>query len=226
MAGLRRLMSVAPVAGLSAGAVLAVLQFFAIRPMIQVAEVYETALQHAGQLPPDHPLEWQPTQGLERVGYTVASTLFLGVGYAALVFGLASLLGLRIGARQGLLLGIAAFACVSLAPSLGLPPKPPGVQGAELNAAQVWWAATAGATAIGLALVAFAKGRWMWRVAGVVVMLLPHLIGPPSVAPPLTDALRALSVKFAIVSIVTQGAFWIVLGTTGGWCTARTAAQR
>jgi cobalt transporter subunit CbtA len=226
LAGFRRLMRVALVAGLSAGAVLAALQFFAIRPMIQVAEVYETALQHAGKLPPDNPLEWQPTEGLERVGYTVASTLLLGVGYAALVFGLASLLGLRIGAREGLLLGIAAFACVSLAPSLGLPPRPPGVEGAELNAAQAWWTATAGATAIGLALIAFAKGRSMWRAAGVGVMLLPHLVGPPSVAPPLTDALRALSVKFALVSIVTQGAFWVVLGTTGGWFTARTAAQQ
>lgn len=226
MAAFRRLVTVALVAGLSAGAVLAVLQFFAIRPMIQAAEVHETALQRAGKLPPDNPLEWQPNEGLERVGYTVASTLFLGVGYAALVFGLASLTGLRMGAREGLVLGIAAFACVSLAPSLGLPPKPPGVQGAELNAAQVWWAATACATAIGLALIAFAKGRWMWWVAGVAVILAPHLVGPPPVAPPLTNALRQLSIEFAIVSVATQGVFWAVLGTTGGWFTARTAAQQ
>lgn len=221
-------MIVALVAGLTSGGVLAVMQFVAIRPMIRTAEVYETQLQHEGRLPPDNPLEWQPTDGVERVSYTVVSTVFLAVGYAALVFGLASLMGLHMGVREGLLLGLAAFACVSLAPSVGLPPKPPGVQGAELNAAQVWWAATACATAIGLALVAFARGRWVWigRFAGVIVILLPHLVGPPPVVPPLTEALRTLSAKFAIVSIVTQGVFWVVLGTTGGWLAARAAAPR
>jgi cobalt transporter subunit CbtA len=216
-------MTIALVAGLTAGAVLAAIQFVAIRPMIQTAEVYETQLQHEGKLPPDNPLEWQPNEGFERIGYTIASTLFLGVGYAALVFGLANLLQLRMGLREGLLLGLAAFACVSLAPSTGLPPKPPGVQGAELNAAQTWWAGTACATAIGLALIAFARGRWIWlvRLAGVLVILLPHIIGPPPVVPPLTDALRTLSAKFAIISIATQGVFWVVLGATGGWVAAR-----
>ena len=31
--------------------------------------------------------EWQPAEGMERVGYTVMSTLLLGVGYAALLLG-------------------------------------------------------------------------------------------------------------------------------------------
>jgi cobalt transporter subunit CbtA len=225
--GFRRLMTVALVAGLTSGAVLAVVQFYAIRPMIQRAEVYEAELRGAGKLPPDNPLEWQPTDGLERVGYTLAATLLLGVGYAALVFGLSDVMRLHIGVREGLLLGLAAFACVSLAPSVGLPPKPPGVEGAELNAAQTWWTGTACATAIGLALMALARGRWIWiwRLAGVLVILLPHLVGPPPVVPPLTESLRALSVRFAAVSVATQGVFWVVLGTVGGWCTARASAQ-
>jgi cobalt transporter subunit CbtA len=160
----------------------------------------------------------------------VISTLLLSVGYAALLFGIVDLMSLRVGPRDGLLLGLAAFACVALAPAAGLPPKPPGVQGAELNAAQIWWASTAVATAIGLGLIAFARGRWMWWVVGALVIAAPHLVGAPPVAPPMTEALRALSAKFAIASVATQLVFWLVLGGAGGYfyvrSTSRVSARR
>lgn len=219
--GFRRLMSIVLIAGIAAGAVLAALQFVAIRPMIQRAEVYETELVRSGRLPHEDEHEWQPAEGIERVGYTVMSTLLMGVGYGALLLGGASLLSLRLRPREGLLLGLAGFACFALAPAFGLPPKPPGVAGAELNSAQIWWTLTAGATAVGLALIGLARGRWSWRVVGVLLIAAPHLYGAPPVSPPLTDALRDLSRQFAAVSIATQLAFWLTLGGVGGFLFAR-----
>src|SRR5437868_8564451 len=78
MDGFRRLMTVVLITGIVAGAVLAALQLIAIRPMIQVAEVYETQLRDAGKLRPEDSMEWQPSQGFERIGYTIASTVLLG----------------------------------------------------------------------------------------------------------------------------------------------------
>src|SRR5438270_1844734 len=42
-----------------------------------------------------------------------------------------------INTRQGALWDLAAFACVSLAPALGLPPQPPGVVVADLHQRQL-----------------------------------------------------------------------------------------
>ena len=225
MEGFRRLMTIVLIAGIAAGALLAALQFVAIRPMIHRAEVYETELVKAGRLPPENDHEWQPAEGTERVGYTVMSTLLLGVGYAAMLLGGANLLSLRIRLREGLLLGFAGFACFALAPALGLPPKPPGVAGAELNAAQIWWALTACATAAGLSLIALARGRWPWRIVGLLLIVAPHLYGAPPVAPPLTDALRDLSRQFAAISVATQLAFWLTLGGVGGFLLAKPASR-
>jgi cobalt transporter subunit CbtA len=218
-------MTVALIAGLTSGAVLFVFQFFAIRPMIELAEVYEKQLIEAGKLPHEDPNEWQPSEGVERVGYTAISTLLLSVGYAAVLFGLANLLPLRVGTREGLMLGLAAFACFALAPAIGLPPKPPGVQGAELNAAQLWWASTAVATAIGLAVIFFARGRWTWWVVAALIIAAPHLIGAPPVAPAMTENLHHLSVMFALMSVATQFVFWLVLGTVGGYYYGRSGMR-
>ena len=90
-----------------------------------------------------------------------------------------------------------------------------------MHTAQIWWAATALATAVGLGLIYRARGAWSWRVAGVACLLAPHLVGAPravgSSAVP-ADLIR----HFAIVVVATQGVFWLSLGALGSHLYART----
>src|SRR4029077_17173675 len=98
------------------------------------------------------------------------------------LLGLASLIGLELDVRRGIQLGVAGFLCVALAPSLGLPPRPPGVAGPDLQAAQVWWVGTVALSRVGLWLLASAGRSRLARGGGVLTLAIPHLIGAP-VAP-------------------------------------------
>ena len=153
------------------------------------------------------------------------TTIFTGIGFAAILFGWLALSGARVNARSGALWGLVAFASFGLAPALGLPPQPPGKPVAGVAVRQIWWIGTALATASGLWLVAGQKRTWLLRIAGIVCFLLPHLIGAPvgrghNVVP------AQLIRRFAITSLLTTGIFWLVLGITGGFlrrwrCSAR-----
>jgi cobalt transporter subunit CbtA len=220
----RRLMTVVLVAGAGAGLLLAALQFVTVIPLIHRAEAYEHSQQrHAA--PAAHADQgWSPAEGIERSVYTVLGTVLTGIAFAALLFGAASLLGLDLDRRQGVWLGAAGFVCCALAPSLGLPPRPPGAPGAELHAAQAWWCATALATAFGLWASAHAGGRWTWRAAGVACLLAPHLLGAPrptGSGPVPSDLIR----QFAVVSVATQAVFWLLLGGFGSYLYMKVGAS-
>ncbi len=223
----RNLISVVVFAGIVSGLALAAVQQVAVRPLITIAEELE-AVSHVGHhgavADEDGTGEWTPADGAERLGFTVLGTVLTGIAYAALLFGVASLLSLSVDARRGLLLGLGGFACFALAPALGLPPKPPGVAGAELVAAQMWWASTALATATGLVLFARAGRRWSWWVIGAVVVVAPHVVGAPQAPRPDTEALRELGTRFAATSVATQAVFWVILGAVGGYLYARAFA--
>jgi cobalt transporter subunit CbtA len=215
-------MTVVLVAGASAGLLLAALQFVTVVPLIHTAEAYEqtehSSLAHAAH----GEAGWQPSEGAERITYTVLGTMLTGIAFSALLFGAASLLGLDLSGRRGLWLGLAGFASCALAPALGLPPRPPGVPGAELHAAQAWWCATALATAVGLWAITHADGKWTWRAAGVACLLAPHFLGAPHATG--TSLVPAdLSRQFAVVSVTTQAMFWLLLGVFGSRLYVRTA---
>jgi cobalt transporter subunit CbtA len=167
--------------------------------------------------------EWQPADGMERTMYTALGTGLTGIGFAALLFGVASALGLELTVTRGVWLGLIGFACCTLAPAIGLPPKPPGAAAADLHTSQLWWVGTAVATALGLLAIVRAHGWWTWRIGGMLIIALPHLIGAPepvgaSAVPP------ELSRQFAIASVATQAVFWILLGGIGGGLYARTCS--
>jgi cobalt transporter subunit CbtA len=211
----RRLLTVVLIAGTTAGLLLAALQLVTVVRLIHQAEAYEHG-EHseAGDAAPgEH--DWQPSDGLERTTYTVLGTMLTGIAYSALLFGVASLLGLELERRRGLWLGLAGFLCCALAPALGLPPRPPGVPRVALHAAQAWWCATALATAVGLWAMTQAEGKWTWRVAGLACLLCPHLIGAPQATG--TSIVPAdVSRSFVVASIATQAVFWVLLGGVGG----------
>lgn len=221
----RRLVTAALLAGTLAGGLLAALQIVTMGPLIVEAEGYERAAAAAEPASDHHAAaEWEPADGLERTGYTVLGTILTAIAYAAMALAVASLLGIELNLRRGVLLGLAGCACFTLAPALGLPPKPPGVAGAELHAAQIWWAGTAAATAVGAILLARGPAGWPWRVLGVAAILAPHVIGaPPPLEPPLVPA--ELITRFAVYSVATQTVFWLLLGAIGGAIAGRLAVR-
>lgn len=211
----RKLVSVVLLSGSIAGLLLFVVQHFTTYPLIEKAEVYESAarLRMPGM---DHDDEgWQPSNGLERNSFTALSTVLAAIGFAALLFGTAALVPLSLSWRKGALWGLAAFICVDLAPAWGLPPQPPGVPVADLYSRQLWWVATVIATAVALWLLLDRRKALPIRLMGLLVLVIPHAIGAP-VAVGESSVPSELIHRFEVLSILTAGIFWIALGSVGG----------
>jgi len=209
----RRIFATALLAGLIAGLFAAGAQRVKLVPLIEQAEIYEAAgHDHDGAA-------WEPSPGLERMAYTVLADVLTGIGFALILTGaiaVAGLAGHAVDARRGLLWGAAGFAAFTLAPSLGLPPLPPGAEAAELAARQTWWVAAALATAVGLGLIVFWR-PFIVKAAGAAILLLPHLIGAPHAEHPGGTVPGDIAAQFAIASIATAALFWLLLGAVTGW---------
>lgn len=223
MAHVRRLLSAALVAGAISGLAAFGVQHMMVEPLLLKAEIYEDAARrtqaegaHAGH-------EWKPSDGFERTAFTCLSTVLTGVGYAALLLGLAATLDVRLDLTRGAVAGVAAFACLSLAPALGLPPQLPGAAVADLQTRQLWWLGTVIATAIGLWLFIDSRLGWPQRIAGVVTVLVPHLIGAP-VADGASAVPVQLARQFAFASVASSAMFWLMVGTVSGYCAERGSA--
>jgi cobalt transporter subunit CbtA len=212
----RQLMLVVLCSGALAGLALFVIQHFTVIPLIKTAETYEAAAQHADSATTHDEEGWHPAEGWQRISLTALTTILSGIGFAAVLFGAVVLSGNRINARRGALWGLAAFLCFGLAPALGLPPQPPGTAAAGVYERQVWWIGTVIATAVGLWLLANAKRAWALRIAGVISLALPHLIGAPS-ASGINAVPAALVHRFTFASLATTGIFWLLLGAIGGF---------
>ena len=212
----RKLATVALLSGTLVGLFLFVVQHFTIFPLIQKAEVYESAADK--QMPGMHHDDegWHPADGIERTGFTVLSTVLTAIGFAALLFGTAAIAPVSLDWRKGALWGLAAYICIDLAPAWGLPPQPPGVPVADLYARQLWWVCTVIATAIALWLLLDRRKVLPVRLLGLLVFVVPHVIGAP-VAIGESSAPAELVRQFAALSILTTGIFWIALGAIGGF---------
>jgi cobalt transporter subunit CbtA len=220
----RKLMLAVFGSGTLAGLVLFLLQHFTVVPLIQAAETYEAAGQQAHSVASHEDEGWQPAEGWERTSFTALTTVLTGIGFAAMLFGVMALGGRTIDTRHGALWGLAAFACVSLAPALGLPPQPPGVAVADLHQRQLWWFGTVIATAAGVWLIAGPRRTWLLRSCGAICLLLPHLIGAP-VDTGETRVPAELVRRFSIASVATSGIFWLLVGTLGGLIYSRNQAH-
>lgn len=225
---LRRILLVAVIAGAVAGLVATVVQGVRLWPLIAAAERFEEAgapaHQHGDPAAADHH-EWQP-DGAERIAFTTLFNVLAGFGFALLLNGAVALWqAVRHGAAPdmatGALWGLAGFVCFALAPSFGLPPELPGMEAADLIDRQVWWVATALATAAGLALLVFPRAV-TWKALGLALLVAPHLIGAPHT--PETGGVPAeLAAQFVAASLVAAAVFWIVLGAVSGWLHRRLA---
>jgi cobalt transporter subunit CbtA len=165
---------------------------------------------------------WQPADGLPRTAFTALADILTGIGFAFLLVSAYALTGGDIDWRRGLYWGFAGFATFTVAPSLGLPPELPGTEAAPLLARQVWWIATVVATGGGLALV-FLTRRPVWPVLGVLLILLPHIVGAPQPAEHASLAPESLAHEFVVAAVVTSLLFWLGLGSLTGFFYKRIA---
>ena len=205
MRAFRRLIVVALTAGTLSGLVWFGLQCFTVIPLIETAETYETAASHDHQ---DHGAR------LGRNSLTALTTVLTAIGFAAVLFGVVSLTGRRLDAKSGALWGLAAFACIGVAPALGLPPQPPGTAVADLASRQWWWLGTVVATGLGFYWITGSARPPLRISVGIVCLLLPHVIGAPvavgeNVVPP------SLVRQFEVASLAAAGVFWLMLGAVG-----------
>ena len=208
MTVLRRLLLAALIAGGASGALLGIAQVAFITPFILEAEAHE----HRSSVQPESPHHaWEPKKGFERNAYTVLFTTLTGVGFA-FVLNAGMLLRGGTGFTRGLIWGCAGFVVFSLAPALGLPPELPGAHAADLPARQTWWIGTVVATALGLSGIVLSR-RPLLRAFGVVVLLVPHLIGAPVEIAQDESAIAHLKGAFAATSLTTMLVFWLILGT-------------
>jgi cobalt transporter subunit CbtA len=107
--------------------------------------------------------------------------------------------------------GLAGFAVFTLAPGLGLPPELPGVPSAPLLSRQIWWVLAAATTAGGLGLV-FLRRSVPASIAGLILIVLPHIIGAPELEHVETNVPSSLSHQFVVAVTLTSLIFWFLLG--------------
>ena len=235
---LRIFLTVALLAGISAGVVNWGVHMFGTTPLILDAEVYENAgaaeelaataavpateaeatahTHEAGTAEHEHDAEaWAPADGWQRNLYTLGADVVTGVGFAFLLTAAIVFFGKGADWRRGLLWGLAGFACFTLAPSFGLPPELPGTEAAPLLERQLWWIGTAVATGAGLFAAARLRNVYGYAIA-VVLIAAPHVIGAPQPENPGGLAPEELEHKFVLVAIATSLVFWLVLGVLTG----------
>lgn len=192
-------------AGLAAGIVLTLLYVGKIQPLILAAEGFESGSGQAGPAT------------MARLFDTFLFNLITGVGFGLLLAAAFVLRGQPVGARDGLLWGVAGFAVFVLAPSAGLPPELPGTMKPPVEDRQLWWLFTVAATAAGTGLIAF-QARRAVKAAGVALLLLPHIVGAPHAEDHAGLLPAELAASYVGVTLGAMALFWLVLGGVAGWC--------
>lgn len=238
----KRILLSACLAGLVAGLILTGLQRFQAVPLVLEAERYEAAgadeevpaegaggahapragesglaarLRQALTAFMDREAQWAPAEGWERTLYTGVANVSAAVGFALL---LCAAFSLRrdVGWREGALWGLAGYAVFFVLPGLGLPPELPGTASAALAERQAWWLLTVVCSGAGLAL-ALLRREWAWKLAGVALLGLPHLVGAPQPETHGGGTPHELAEAFVWATALVNGVFWIVLGGTSGF---------
>ena len=223
--------------GAVAAIVAAVLHLMFLQPVLLRAEEYETGARvHSFAAAPAHdeaagdhaatkpalegdaavPGRFDMAVDLSRDSQTA---LFFLLTYAG--FGLLLAAGVAVAGARGYvptaghaaLWGAAGFAALSLVPSFGLAPEPPGLAAGELVLRQLWCITPATITAATLAAIAFSPARFLWGSLGcasllMLMFMVPHpIVLTGSVPPELAGVFATRSLGIAAVAwlILAQG---------------------
>ncbi len=159
---------------------------------------------------------WSPADGVERTAATTVATVGTAAGFALMLLAVMLGTGTSITTRSAALWGVAAFFATGLAPALGLPPELPGSAAAELVPRQLWWFATAAATALGIWLI-FRTTVPARLAAGIALILAPHLIGAPHPLAYTSTAPAELAGHFTSASLAVHAMLWLLVGASSGY---------
>ena len=226
-------------AGLLAGLFITPVQYARVIPLIIHAETFEgegghdhgeAAAPHshdAAAAPHDHgatvaaadvePAEEEaPPLTDSRWFNTVLANLVTGAGFALILAAASLMLDLPITARNGALWGLAGFAVLSLAPALSLAPELPAMPAGDLFGRQIWWLATVVLAAGGIYALALRGELWA-KAIGIVALVAPHLVGAPQPADLASPVPPTLAAEFAVASLATAAAFWLILAVLAGY---------
>ena len=171
---------------------------------VTAASAHENAAEESGTL-----------FGLDRFGGTLLANLVVGAGFGLILMAAALLCGIPLSVNTGVLWGAAGWLAFQFLPAMGLPPELPGFPAAELGERQIWWVATVVLSAAGLYLMVARHEVWA-KVAGIVVLALPHLYGAPRPSSVGSDVPALLAAEYAVAALATTAFFWIVLGLVMG----------
>lgn len=244
---LRRLFLCALFVGVLVGLFDSAVQRWRVVPLIFAAEVFESAAEApaaihehaAGAAAHSHgATAWEPQAGFERTAYTILANVLNATGLALLVLPMVAFVshrrhslvlqersGTLIG--QGLLWGAAIWLCLFGLPALGQPPVLPGMQAAQLQARQLWWALTAVSSAGGLALLCFVPS--LWRVLGLALLALPFAVGAPhaegsafaGMDAEVASQMQVLASEFVVATLVASALQSLLLGVLCALVAAR-----
>ena len=228
-----RILSTALFAGAGAGLVAALLQFLFLQPVLIEAERYEagevvhfgadgghdhSTHDHGdeGEAAHDHGSHDDAAPILPRDAMNVIFSIGVYIGYALLLVAGMAAAGSTSGVRSGIVWGIAGFVAVHMAPAFSLAPEVPGAVASDITARQIWWFATAAATAAALWLIAFGRSPGMAAVAAIL-LLAPHLIGAPEANGYAGTSPPELASLFAARALGIGLAAWAALGALAGF---------
>lgn len=216
--------------GVIVGAIMGVMQHYTTTPIILAAEVFEISQPeiaphgHDGQASSDHHAKdaWSPEDGLERMFFTLLSSIVTAIGFAMLLLA-AMAASEKIKLWHGLAFGFAGYISFFVAPSFGLAPEIPGTVAAQLEGRQGWWLLCVILTAAGLGVLAFIKQYY--RFFGLALIAIPHILGAPTpehhgfanTDPEAVAALTNLTNEFLIMTAISLLIFWVLLGVVSSF---------
>jgi len=225
--------------GLFVGLVMTGLQFVMTAPIILEAETYEgDGHTHVGQTGVGEETstksgglldrlyqnfydfqhaesEWGPAAGWQRSGSTLVANIVVAIAFSLL---LVAVFSLRPGVQwtEGVLWGLGGYAAFFVLPAIGLPPEIPGNFAADPVSRQGWWLLTVTCSGVGLAMIVLHK-QWAWKIAGAVLVVVPHVIGAPPPEVHGGTAPAALADTFIWRAAIVNAVFWLLLGGMGSW---------
>jgi cobalt transporter subunit CbtA len=239
-----RLFLCALLVGLGAGLTTTVVQRWQVVPIIAAAEVFEAARapmaeagsrERAAEAGPAHDHDtatWQPSDGAERIFWTVVANVLGATGFALLLLPVITWWDHRRGGQaaslmSGLIWGAGGWLCLFLWPALGLSPELPGEAAAALQGRQTWWLLAVSCAAAGLGLIVFGQGRW--RLLGLPLLALPFIVGAPPQAgsafvgysAEAMAQLQALKSRFVVVTGLASAIQWLLIGALSALAVVR-----